>query len=411
VNGHARRAAPPWARAARGLSKSETELAVLLTRKGLLTADEADELSAIADEPAGSAGVALEGAARFQRALARSLDRFPLLKSEAAEKKIQVLFEIQNLVQSATEPEECFRHLLAAIRRAIPADGATLFLQDRAEGRLRVAATAGRLTDLIPRVTFDQGMGLSAWVAREKRPVLLGHLRRNQLPYEGIVKSFLSVPLVVSRETIGVINLCHSEEEAFDKGDLRLLALIANQASGAIQRLLLFDRIREMAITDDLTALYNRRHFQEALDREIERSRRYGTPFSLVFLDVDEFKRYNDAHGHPAGDQALKELAQILRGWARSTDLLARFGGEEFVILLPCTERGQAAVAAERLRRKIEAHAFPRRKRLTVSVGVAAFPADGERGEELLALVDQALYRAKQAGRNRIVPAVQAAAA
>jgi diguanylate cyclase (GGDEF)-like protein len=166
--------------------------------------------------------------------------------------------------------------------------------------------------------------------------------------------------------------------------------------------------LKEMAVKDGLTSLFNHRYFQETLAVEIARSRRYEKQCSIIFMDVDNFKTFNDTHGHPEGDKLLKTLAAILLGSVRCTDLAARYGGEEFVLLLPETPKEGAMKIAEDLRAKVEAEPFPGRERqplgkVTISVGVACYPEDGTDGPSLLTFADQLLYQAKRGGRNRVL--------
>ena len=166
--------------------------------------------------------------------------------------------------------------------------------------------------------------------------------------------------------------------------------------------------LKELAVRDGLTSLYNHRYFQEALALEVARSRRYGKHCSLVFMDVDNFKRYNDTHGHPQGDLLLQTLAQILMSHLRVSDLAARYGGEEFVLLLPETAKDAALGIAEELRQKVEEHPFSGREtqplgKVTISIGVAGFPGDGAEAAELLAFADQLLYKAKHGGKNLVM--------
>ncbi|MEW5722602.1 MAG: diguanylate cyclase [Thermodesulfobacteriota bacterium] len=168
-------------------------------------------------------------------------------------------------------------------------------------------------------------------------------------------------------------------------------------------------RKERSALVDELTGLYNRRFFNKILHKELENARRFGHDFALLMLDVDRFKAYNDTFGHPAGDRALKELAGVLSGTARTGDHLVRYGGEEFVIILPRSNKEQALQAAERIRRAVEDHYFPGQEslvegNLTVTIGVAAYPADAEDGLDLLARADEALYAGK-VQRNRVCPA------
>ncbi len=166
-------------------------------------------------------------------------------------------------------------------------------------------------------------------------------------------------------------------------------------------------RLQHMAIHDGLTGLHNHRYFRDALEEEVPRSGRYERCFSLIFMDVDHFKQYNDTHGHPAGDEVLKTLAQLLTKQCRSTDIAARYGGEEFVVLLPETDKKAARQFAERLRTSVEEHPFLGRETqplgtVSLSLGVASFPQDGTDSVTLIAHADGALYKAKGDGRNKV---------
>ncbi len=168
--------------------------------------------------------------------------------------------------------------------------------------------------------------------------------------------------------------------------------------------------LRDLAIRDGLTGLFNHRHFQEKLAMEVSRSRRHGRDFSIVFFDVDHFKKYNDTHGHPMGDQLLRELGDILKERLRRSDMAARYGGEEFVLLLPETSKEGAMIAAENIRKHIAEYPFKGRdtqpeRLVSVSVGVATFNQNGEDAPNLIHQADQALYRAKHSGRNRVCSA------
>ncbi|WP_298273104.1 diguanylate cyclase [Geobacter sp.] len=162
------------------------------------------------------------------------------------------------------------------------------------------------------------------------------------------------------------------------------------------------------AFTDPLTGLFNLRQFWLSLDHELARSRRYRRPCSLVMIDIDHFKQYNDRHGHLKGDEVLREAASVFRGSVRTSDIAARYGGEEFMVIMPETDRGLALIAGEKLRRAVAEYPFPLQEsqpggRLTVSIGIATFPEDAADSRGLVDAADRALYRAKEGGRNRVV--------
>ena len=166
----------------------------------------------------------------------------------------------------------------------------------------------------------------------------------------------------------------------------------------------LFLKKEEFALRDELTGIYNRRFFNRVLQEELERARRFKEEVSLLMVDVDKFKNFNDKYGHPAGDQALVEVARILGVTSRQIDHVTRYGGEEFALILPRSDRKQAAIAAERHRAAMEAHEFgPKSLRITISLGAATYPVDAADGLQLIEEADQALYRAKRAGRNKVV--------
>ena len=185
------------------------------------------------------------------------------------------------------------------------------------------------------------------------------------------------------------------------RDELGYLGSVFNEMTQALQATHV--HLEQMTRTDQLTGLYNRRHLDAALDAEVERARRDHTPLSILMLDIDHFKKFNDQFGHPQGDALLKAIADLLREQLRPTDTVARYGGEEFTVLLPRSPRTEAVRIAERLRRRIaELSAGPEGAATTGSFGLAAWPEDGATGAELIAAADAALYEAKRLGRNRI---------
>ncbi len=242
----------------------------------------------------------------------------------------------------------------------------------------------------------------------------------------------LTVPLVHRGQLIGLIDVGESRSlRRFSEEDVRMLQAIANQAAIAIVNARTIKRLEEQAVTDDLTGLYNRRHLEQRLRQEVAKARRYGQDLSLLVIDLDHFKRFNDTFGHPLGDKLLQELAALVSSETRQeVDVVARCGGDEFVVVLPLTPAGDedagAALAAERIRAAVGAHLFEgypgrRDEHITVSIGVASIvdAADPTRpvgtdalsddasiaaraAAVLLTAADKALYLAKRQGRDRV---------
>ncbi|MCK4547780.1 MAG: GGDEF domain-containing protein [Candidatus Eisenbacteria sp.] len=213
----------------------------------------------------------------------------------------------------------------------------------------------------------------------------------------------LAAPLTATAPAPGSLILLFEQPLPDANAVLDNLARLAEMAQLAFQQQLTLRRLRKLSTTDDLTGAYNYRYLLDSLGREIKRAHRFKQVLSFVMLDVDHLKEYNDVHGHLAGSRLLTSFAQIVQSQLRAVDTLAKYGGDEFGVILPQTAKGGAKIVAERIRAAVESHHFPGEKRkITASLGVASFPEDGEVVETLLGRADEALYRAKNLGRNRV---------
>jgi len=199
------------------------------------------------------------------------------------------------------------------------------------------------------------------------------------------------------------------DETPFDESELDRARIVAGHASLSLRNAEQYHRAKERAFVDDVTELYNVRYLLLATEHEIRRAERYDGALSVLFLDLDRFKRVNDEHGHLVGSRALRQLGQVLAGCVRQVDTLARYGGDEFTILLVDTALDDALAVAERIRATVAATPFEAARGqsvdLSISIGVASYPVHGRSREELLDLADKAMYRAKSAGRNRVCSA------
>ncbi|MBA2380250.1 MAG: sensor domain-containing diguanylate cyclase, partial [Blastocatellia bacterium] len=258
--------------------------------------------------------------------------------------------------------------------------------------------------------TPNIGLRVAGPVLLQGSPVLVDDIAKigmasAPLDWSYKTPSFVSYPLLIGNRRIAVMNFTDKATGgSFEKSDLDLLQAIAPQIAVAIDRTRLKDQAgqyKQLSVTDPLTGLLNRRYMDPRLAEELKRSKRHGFPLALLLLDIDDFKSYNDTFGHPAGDSALRKVAEVLKASLRGVDVAARWGGEEFAILLPNTKTDEAFLIAERIRVEVETAEMPKR-RITVSIGIATESPEIDTSGELIQAADFALYEAKNRGRNTV---------
>jgi diguanylate cyclase (GGDEF)-like protein len=215
--------------------------------------------------------------------------------------------------------------------------------------------------------------------------------------------SRLSIPLISFGQTLGVLTLHSAQPSAFRQSELQSLESVADICANSIQNAHYVERVKQLAYLDGLTGIFNRRFFELRISEEIERARRYGTGMAVIMADIDSFKRLNDEFGHLLGDEVLRQVSSLFHQQLRKIDVVCRYGGEEFALLLTQINTQQAVALAEKLRRAVESYQFPGVPRtVTISAGIAAFPEHGKSRDEIVRAADNGLYAAKQAGRNRV---------
>lgn len=214
----------------------------------------------------------------------------------------------------------------------------------------------------------------------------------------GDIETFVVLPLLSERKMVGMLAV-----ENLPKADLERFVILAMQFALEIKKVLLYEMVEKLAITDSLTGLYVRRYFYERLDEELQRSKRYKFEFAFIMVDIDDFKKCNDTYGHMVGDVMIKDIARVIKEGVREIDIVGRYGGEEFSIALPETGEDSARIAIERLRKKIEDSvfkAYDEKLKLTISAGIAIYPKDASDIDDVIEKADEALYRAKKTGKN-----------
>jgi len=370
---------------------------------------------------------------------ARPLEQDPSLKqaqARATQARLQTLLkenrglkaellrrtrELEHFIRAgkslAETPEfkKVLRIMLTTSRRLVPCEDWSLLLRSEREDNLYFALVKGRRLEGRKKTYCRVGEGPAGVVAEKGLPLRFpddSAGKKSGAKWEDFyphlqLRSLLCLPIVSKNRAIGVIQLVNRLGQAgFSRRDLQLLEKLIDQASLAIERSDIYQKMSDLVTTDDLTHLYNRRYLDHALALEIKRSQRYHFPLSLFFIDLDYFKRVNDTYGHLMGSQVLIEVAQILTENLRAVDVITRYGGDEFVVLLPEISLKGAERVAERLRQAIRAFKFLKKEglflQISASFGVAEFPADTEDKTELIHLADQAMYHSKITGRDRV---------
>jgi diguanylate cyclase (GGDEF)-like protein len=256
------------------------------------------------------------------------------------------------------------------------------------------------------KIPMNENSGIIALTALEGMPFVINSDESRQKAKDEFSRTlnlyeFVTVPLKAKDKVIGVIvadNLI--TRESITNDDIRMLTTFANQAGLAIESSRLYEKTVVLSNSDSLTGLWHHGYFQYLLGEETKNASSKKEHFSLLMIDVDDFKKFNDTYGHQAGDAILRNISNIFKEVSRKIDIIARYGGEEFTIILPNTRKEDALILAERVRKAVEGNEGL--KGMTISIGVATFPEDGEEKENLIAKADRALYEAKRTGKNKV---------
>jgi len=308
--------------------------------------------------------------------------------------------------------DELAKEMLPAMTKALNITQASLLLEDIGSGDFTVYfAHPKAKSELSDELRFSADNPIVVWLEKETSPLALKQIDNIpefkalwQVEKEKLAISHLELlcPIRSRGRLIGILAMDRKRSGGlYSQEDIELVMSLAGQASIIIENAQLYTQATIRANTDGLTGLYNHRHFHESLEQEIARGARFGTMFSVIMLDIDLFKVYNDIYGHLAGDQILRKMGELIKDSVRKLDIPFRYGGEEFTVILPSARLDDAYKVAERVRRAIELKASIKAMSVTVSLGVASWPSDGVTKEEIIGCADAALYRAKQTGRNR----------
>jgi len=325
--------------------------------------------------------------------------------------RAETLLDIGVSLGASLDPGAVVEAVLDQIARLVPYEGAALLTMTE-RGTLRLADGRGPFAvnaDLYEGIE-PGAYSLTKAMTETGKPFLISdvptHYNGATPPAFAWLGSVIVAPLRIEGRLIGAIMVGGTTRARYTPDDAAIVAELARHAAVALRNAQVHTAVARAAQTDALTSLFNRGALLERLERELERSRRYGRSLAVIFFDLDRFKSINDTYGHQFGDRVLRDLARIATQTVRSIDLVGRYGGEEFIAVLPETDGAQALIVAERLRMSVARHRLDlptgEEVRATISAGVAVFPADATTMDTLIRIADTALYAAKAGGRNRV---------
>ena len=333
--------------------------------------------------------------------------------------ELGMLNEIGKALTSSLDIGEVMHVILAKVSELLKPRNWSLLLKDPKTGELFFKTAVGEGSERIKEMRLKPGEGIAGWATEHNQPLLIADVHQDPRfaarfdeASKFHTRSILCVPLAFKDRVLGAIELVNGPRDGgFSVEDQRILMTVAEFSAIAIENAQNFHKVEELTVLDDHTGLFNSRHLRRQLDQEVVRATRFGHPVSLIFFDLDHFKQVNDRYGHQAGSRVLREVGQLLTRTLRSTDVPVRYGGDEFVVLLPETSKDQAMECAARLRDEVRRAPLLAEEpygpiRLSASFGIASYPDDAKTPDELLSRADEAMYRVKAANRDALAAAM-----
>ena len=306
--------------------------------------------------------------------------------------------------------DNSFAKGIVALKKAFQIDDLCIMLLDDQAKELKVLTIDTTEKEPAQDTAVKIGEGISIQVAYTGKPIIIQDVRNDNrlISYNDTTGSFMSIPLkLADGEVTGVLNIYKKNINAFQKGDVALFCTIASDISHTIERIRLYENAMKQSIHDDLTTLYTKKYFLENCHLEYNKSVRKDAEFSLIFVDIDHFKYFNDTYGHSVGDKVIKTVARIIKANVRQGDTVSRYGGEEFAVLLPETSRDGATVVAEKIRSTVQdlsmEAGIDKFGKVTITAGVASYPEDGAAVDIVVDKADKLLLLGKESGRNKVV--------
>ncbi len=327
--------------------------------------------------------------------------------------ELHIFHDVAKALTSSLDLDSILQTIMEKMAEYFRPDTWSLLMVDEQKEELYFAIAVGDKAEVLKNVRLKVGEGIAGWVAKHGEPVIsndvLGDERFSKRIDEVTqweTRSIICVPLRSRLRVLGVIQLVNVDRSQFNEQEVFFLQALCDYAAIAIENARWVEKIQELTITDDCTGLYNARHLYKTLETEVYRSSRFGYEFSVLFIDLDHFKSVNDTHGHLIGSRLLAEIGYLIKAQLRLIDFAFRYGGDEFVVLLPQTGKDQALVVAKRLRDALRVSNFCRDEGLNLnvraSIGLATYPHDARDAHDVIRQADEMMYLVKNTSRDNI---------
>jgi diguanylate cyclase (GGDEF)-like protein len=327
--------------------------------------------------------------------------------------ELAIFHDVAKALTSSLNLDSILQTIMEKMAEYFQPDTWSLLMVDEEKEELYFAIAVGDASEALKTVRLKMGEGIAGWVAKHGESLLVPDVytdprfaKRIDEMTKWKTRSIICIPLSSKHRVLGVIQLINVDMKHFGDNDMLALQALADYAAIAIDNARAVERIQELTITDDCTGLYNARHLYKTLEAEVYRSARFGYEFSVLFLDLDHFKKVNDTHGHLVGSKLLAEIGYSIKSHLRLIDYAFRYGGDEFVVLLPQTGKDSALVVARRIRDVFRSNLFLKEDNLNLniraSMGVATYPEDAKSAHEIIRQADEMMYMVKNTTRDNI---------
>jgi diguanylate cyclase (GGDEF)-like protein len=332
--------------------------------------------------------------------------------------ELSVFHDVAKALTSSLNLDSVLQTIMQKMAEYFRPDTWSLLMVDETTDELYFAIAVGPAADSLKTLRLKMGEGIAGWVAKHGESLIVPDVyteprfaKRIDEMTKWQTKSVICVPLRAKHRSLGVIQLINCPMETFGDNEMFFLNALCDYAAIAIDNARAVERIQELTITDDCTGLYNARHLYKTLEAEVYRSARFGHEFSVIFIDLDHFKSVNDTHGHLVGSKLLAEVGYVIKSHLRLIDYAFRYGGDEFVILLPQTSKEAALIVARRLLEVMRISEFMATEGLKLNVrcsmGLATYPEDAKSAHEIIRQADEMMYSVKNTTRDNIAIAQQ----